>query len=210
MKPVMLVFLILFAAIEANADIVVSLTGPDGGGELVSGSRYVSFRWVTSDSHFDVSVFAKLAAVSDINPFLGTAYISFGPCCTPNVSPSEFAHSEFSVTSQNSSYIELFQGLTLPPNNYYLTLASTGSGSGLWVVAEPALLMGGLAGGDTVAEGPNVNPVYPPSSNFTSGFRQTQFFVTDSRTPVSVPEPSSLILIFFGLVAICGASLRRT
>ena len=199
MKSLVL-FCILGAGIKAQASTVISISGPDSVGELISTSRFVSFRWVLDNPRFDVSVFAKLAAVSDSTPFVGTAYITSGPCCLPNVSTGELAHADFTVTSQNSSYLELFHGLTLPSNNYYLTLAGTGPGAGFWVTASPAYLMttldSGLAGGDAVASGSSVNSMYPPSSNFcgTCIGQQTQFAVTDLGTSI-VPEPSSFVLL---------------
>jgi hypothetical protein len=193
MKSTLLLAIFSIATtLDANASTVVSLSGPDGGGEPVSTLQFVSFRWVSDDSHFDVSVFAKLAAVSESVPFVGTADITSGSCCTP-ASSSEFAHSEFTVTSTNASFIELFRGLTLPPNNYYLTLAGTGPGAGLWVIAAPiAFLMTGpdsaLAGGDLVAQGQGVDPLFPPGSQFISNGQQTQFAVIDA-----VAEPSSFV-----------------
>lgn len=185
-------FALLGTTLDANANTVVSLSGPDGGGEPVSTLQFVSFRWVSDDPHFGVSVFAKLAAVSDSIPFVGTADITSGSCCTP-ASSTEFAHSEFTVTSTNASYIELFRGLTLPPSNYYLTLAGTGPGVGLWVIAAPiAFLMtgpdSGLAGGDLVARGQDLDPLFPPGSQFVSNGQQTQFAVIDA-----VAEPSSFV-----------------
>jgi hypothetical protein len=191
-------------AIDANGGVVVSLTGPDGGGEVISTDRFVSFRWLSNIPH-DVSVFAKLAVFSASDPFVGTAYITSGPCCTPDAS-SPFAQSEFTVTSETPSFIELFQGLTLPPNTYYLTLAGVGSGLGLWVIADPfAFLMtgpdSGLAGGDLVAQGPNIDTVFPPASQFTSNGKQTQFIVIEGV------EPSSFLPVL-GLVTLLTFRMR--
>jgi hypothetical protein len=113
------------------AGFQASAEGPDGGGELVSNSRFVSFRWVSEGAH-GVSVQARLAA--SVGPFVGMAYLTFGPCCFPNQSTGEIAQAAFTVTSQTPADVLLFENLTLPPSNYYLTLAGTGPrrDSGWW------------------------------------------------------------------------------
>lgn len=188
---------LFFAGIcnSADAGLVASVTGPDDGAQLVSNSRFAAFRWVSSEPHFGVSIAAKLEAISLDLAFEGTAYLTrtVGPGTSP---ADEVAHTGFDITSTTASFIDLFQGLTLAPSNYWLTITGSPS-SGLWVAANPAFLMGsadtGIAGGVGIADGFNSDVVYPPSSTFISSIQptQTQFIVTDSQ----VPEPSSIALL---------------
>jgi hypothetical protein len=196
LTTVLAFFWILAATVAANADIVVAISGPNGGGEPVSTSQFVAFQWISSDTHVDVSVFANLAADSASIPFLGTAYLTSGP------SPSMLvAQSEFDVTSQTPSYVELFHGLTLPPDNspplvYQLTLAGIGPGAGVWEVGLPVAYLStspdsGLFGGDLESQSSRLDPAYPPGSGFGPGGLQTEFAVTDMGTGI-VAEPSSM------------------
>lgn len=196
----LIVALILGVTVTANCETIASLSGPDHGGELISASRVVSFRFIMSATYVDVTVSARLAA--PFGPFDGTAYLTFGGCCSADQSVGELAHSAFTVSSPNASGIVLFQGLTLPPSNYYLTLSGNGPVAGLWVIAKPVTFFSrpdsGVGGGDSVAQGANVNALYPPSSKFSDGEQETQFIVTTT----AVPEPSPPFLIMAGLIAL--------
>jgi hypothetical protein len=201
MKRTILLIVLLATVSVAHGATVASITGPDGGSELVDMFRFVSFRWVSSDAHFGVSISARLAAEPS-GPFEGTAFLTFGPCCDPSQFSGEIAHNSFVVTSQTPADYRLFSDLTLPPNSYYLTLAGDGPTPGFWVVASPIAFLTtgpdtGIAGGDTVASGVLANPAYPPMSEFTNGFMQTKFAVTDN---LPEPEPSGVLLLGSGAI----------
>ncbi len=178
----------------AQAVTVASISGPDGGGELVSIDRFVSFGWISADPHFEVSISARLAALSS-GLFEGTAYLTFGP----DQFLGEIAHTSFVVTSQTPVDVLLFDNVALPPNNYHLTLAADSPTAGLWVVAFPVAFLNtspdtGIGGGDGVSTGGLVNQQYPPASVFTSGGRETKFSVTEA------PEPSRALLVGAGAI----------
>ena len=70
----LIVALILGVTVTANCETIASLSGPDHGGELISASRVVSFRFIMSATYVDVTVSARLAA--PFGSFDGTAYLN--------------------------------------------------------------------------------------------------------------------------------------
>jgi hypothetical protein len=157
----------------------------------------------------------KLAATSADVPFDGTAYLTTG--VGPGISSAnEIARSAFHVTSQVSSFVELFHGLTLQPSEYWLTVTGSMPEGGLWVAASPFAFINGspdsfIGGGAAIADGPNASSAYPPGSTFVSSIDPTslQFIVTDSGSPPTlIPEPSAVVLVMAGLIAILLAKGR--
>ena len=74
-KASLLLFLVAIVGMFklAHAGLVVSETGPDGGAQLISTSRFAAWRWGTGAVHLDVSVFARLAATASDVSFDGVA-----------------------------------------------------------------------------------------------------------------------------------------
>lgn len=113
-------------------------------------------------------------------PFDGTAYLTttVGPGTTP---AEEVAHSTFHVAfSDRPSFVELFEGLALPPDNYWLTLVASNTDGGLWVAASPFAIIStspdtGVGGGVGIADGPNHNAAYPPRDKGSHRYQQARF-----------------------------------
>jgi len=216
-KALLLSFLIATVGMfkVAHAGLLVSVTGPDGAAQVISASRFAAWRWGIGSVHLDVSVFARLAAISADVPFDGTAYLTTG--VGPGISSAnEIAHSVFHVTSQVPSFVELFHGLTLQPSEYWLTVTGSIPQGGIWVAAWPIAFIftsdAIIGGGAGIADGQNASSSYPPSSVFVSSIDPTslQFIVTDlGSPPTGIPEPSSVVLVMAGVIAILFAGIGR-
>jgi hypothetical protein len=104
----------------------------------------------------------------------------------------------------------LFSGLTLGPDTYYLTIASTGTSSinsGSWKCTDTCnpgtatitLAPGVTQNSDRYTQG--TNP-YTPANSFILSDRNLIYAV------IAVPEPGTMVLLGMGLLAIVGCGLR--
>jgi hypothetical protein len=220
----------------ARADIIASISGPDvpitniPSVSAIGAGR--ATQWQSSLAFEDVSVTADLSSLSGMTG-TATAFLTtkVGPGTT---AADEVAHATVNLPDffAASHTVTLFTGLDLAPADYYLSIFS--ATGGIWWMSDFTQAQTVLFPCDsvpcpvTIGAGDPAFPnwqmftvapnAYAPASvwtPFTFGLGEFHFAVNGTLAqegpptdpaPTAVPEPATLTLTLFGLVA---AAARR-
>lgn len=183
-------------------EIVISVTGNCRSQGALSYFFTFSTGWSQTESYYNVNI-AISADPSQSDGSQVVAYLTRG--IGPNTTVAdEVAHASFVIPPQSAvgTSITIFQGLTLGPGSYYLTLFAPTHGvsvdnpryAGGWCV--PSFLNGTLTTGPGVTKLNDYilgTPSYPPSGGFAEQWSTPQFSVTG--TPGTPPPPSGTIIV---------------
>lgn len=166
-----MVFAISTAVADTNT--VVSLTGPTNG--LFGGAIYrqvaIAVTWTQSSTYSNVAVTALLAGFQTNK--MGTAFLTTRLGKGTHRSKHEVARAEY-VFPENPSFVLLFEGLTLPPGQYFLTFSSESKsdiGGTIGSFFPQVMAASGVSLGCMYAAGDPRSPSYlrgyPPASQFS-------------------------------------------
>jgi len=215
MRNLTAVLILLLAGLPALAgSIIISVdtTDPGSVGALaVDPSNVLAVSWYQPAAQSSVRIRANFLDLFGGGTF--SAYLMNGIGPQANLS-NELASTTFSASYFGPSPVVLFEHLTLSAGFFYLVLGTTDPGSyGGWaattnpaVILGPGVLQGDGSGVQFYASGGDVNPLYLPGSNFAIddlAFGQLMY-------DVAVPEPSTLLLLLGGGLALALFGRRRT
>jgi hypothetical protein len=190
-----------FGSLDAQVT-VVQRTGPQTTAYSIFANQALGVTWSQTSPFTGVSVFATIGGV----PGSGFAYLTnrIGPGTT--AAANQIASTPI-VFPAASTETQLFSGLSLPPDTYYLTLAGS---AGSWgSTSTPTVNK--AAGVTLFADYATFTPAaYPPSSSFFSTGTNLIFRVT-----AAVPESSAAVQFLFGgwslaLLGFGGSIVRPT
>jgi hypothetical protein len=197
---VALVGLSLFAA--SHASTIVSVTGVNAGGFLLSGIQVVGASWTQTNNYTDVAISAVLNGITTDTV---TAYLTtqIGPGTT---TASEVARTTASLPGVFLQGVMLFQIPLLSSGTYYLTLSDAGNSFDSWGDTATGLIAvdSGVTRNSDYAFtnfGGNPPAAYAPATPFliqssAPGAPILEYQVTGT----AVPEPGTASL--FGMVAV--------
>ena len=165
--------------------------------------------FTVTDTWMNVAISASLFTFST-ETRTGTAYLTnqFGAGTTVanQIGATNFVFTPVASFPTVVS-VGLFSGLTLLPGTYYLTLATAAPCCEQGISTKPALAFA-TAPGVTVGPPQSINTgldaLFPPASTGTLGtspFGNRFFTVTGELASSAVPEPSTVLLISAGLLA---------
>ena len=204
------VSLILIFALSCFGSTIASVSGtqPTDGLTTISSTVSPALSFSFSQGFSNVSISLSLSPL----PSSGTTAIVYlttqiGPGTT---SAEEVATSTFTFPASDYDYvtpnIELFSGLTLAPNTYYLTFSNTGGTNygGLWSVdLGSAVVSPGVTVGERFYT-TNTGTYAPAASYSHQGFGSNYYLpvmrITGDST--ATPEPSTLVALGFGLLSV--------
>lgn len=166
--------------------------------------QYLRTSWSQADSYQNVSISALLFR-NALTSSPGTAFLT---STNGDYYEQDFTFADLPVP-QGGQPTQLFSGLTLGPGTYTLTLWGQ---DGRWAVSDfyPNILLGaGVSlGADEFSNTASSNPANPPASTFDPNVFPNRLLYSVTGDVSTVPEPSSALLIGFGLGAL--VLIRRT
>ncbi len=196
---------VCLSVLTANATTIITRTPVTESSE----SFLQAVSWTQTSTFTGVSINADLESSAG-GTAMGTAYLtdSLGPGTTK--AANEIASTPISVTSSSFTSVNLFSGLTLAPNTYYLVIQMDEDS------LHHDVLDWGFSSAAITVVGPGVtsNPdqsdnttgaSYPPANSFAVKAQGLIYSVTSNT---SVPEPGALGLVFASLCC-AGLLLRR-
>lgn len=182
--------------------MIVEVPGPSSGG---SGNRVFATSWTQTGTYSDVSISADLFGLDAPN-VTATAWL------TTAIGPGASIADQLATTTVNSD--NLFSGLTLGPDSYFLVISiSSGSSAAGWssssapapITAADVTIGSSFFGTflDFPAFGPSASLVAAPTVQFLYRVEG----VTDDQT--AVPEPATLSLLGAAMVFMATGMARR-
>jgi hypothetical protein len=190
-----------------SADILIDTLGTPSNASSVSATQYNAIAFSLSAAFTDVSIDASL--VSSLANQTGTAYlttaIGAGTTAADLIASNGFTFTQVSSTTTQLGYVNLFSGLSLAADDYFLIFGAPLSGSGAISLnpaatysTDPDVTVGSML----FSGGANLDLTFAPASTFGASGLGNRFLRVNG---IAVPEPSALgILGFAGL-----ALLRR-
>jgi hypothetical protein len=178
--------------------IVGRLPGTVGSNWSLYSGQFLVSSWTQGDASNE-SISAYLNGTGDFGFQLTTAV---GPTATA----SEIVTSKIMTLGQGSfDWLQVFSGLTLPANTYYLTAYGIGDAGGSWPELVNPTVVGSL-GGEFYANGGGQNSSDPYRSTMNSTVLSMGILVQGDAS--AVPEPSSMVFVATALTGLI-LSLRR-
>lgn len=219
-----LVALLLLLPISGSAVTIVSQGGPstNHAGVEISVDEALDVSWTSANSYSNVAISVLLGEGADI-PEPGLAYLttSIGPGTT---TADEVASTAFTYPNPHGGVFTVFDGLTLGPGTYYLTLYSPSLPGSAWLVTGDPVQVTDSA--STVGQSSySVHPAfdvigpyaYAPALPFVLAqiSEQWDFDVTGDPMGTAAPEPAGCSLLILGCLVIilssrAGLSKRKT
>jgi hypothetical protein len=201
----------LFALSVLTADTIVSVHGDpiETGGPTLASFQDLVASWTATTSYSDVSIDVNLLGTP--GTYSGTAYLTetIGPGTTlsDQIVEEPFTANLTSFPFQSS--ISLFQGLTLGPGTFYLTLSSGADPNAgfAWITAthDQSIATGpGVTRNEDLTSFGNSQASFAPASVFSplpfDGPSPLSFSVTGTSTPV--PEPKDVFIVGVALLGL--------
>jgi hypothetical protein len=216
MKNLVAVLILLLVGLPALAGTIISVgtTDPGSVGALAVDSLDVlAVSWYQPAAQSSVRIRANFLDSFGNGTFSAYLMNGIGPQADPLA--NELASTTFSASYFGPSPVVLFDQLTLSAGFFYLVLGTTDLNSvGGWaattspaVILAPGVLQGDGSGIQFFASGGDVDSAYLPRSNFSpdDGLSYGQLMYD-----VTVPEPSTLLLLLGGGLALAVFGRRRT
>ena len=207
---------LLAAASLAEAGTITSTVVNSPGWTNTGGPSFTTaFSWSMSAAYTNVTIEAYLAATPA--PVSGLAFLStqVGPQTTPGDVVG--APQGFQVTSELPAFqwVTLFSGLTLGPGTYFVTLSSPQTSLLLAIGNSSTTTFTNAAGVTRLLDyfannqnGSSVNTNFGPASTFLNtvnagpnGDFYSYRVNGDLAGDAAVPEPGSIAMVAFGLMA---------
>ena len=224
MRGAGLLFSIVLVAEPALADNIVTVHGDQisSAGENLFIDESLAASWTETGSYSNVDITVKLLVDTAFPLGEVTAYLTneIGPGTTTadEIVPS-FTFPAVAGPFPFQPTFTVFQGLTLSPGTYYLTLfsdAPTFNTPVAWSVASHSTSIetgpGVTRNSDLSSFGKSQNAFSPASAYSPLPFDSEdplEFSVTGTPNSTTVPEPSSLSLIALGTVLAITVSSHR-
>ena len=179
-RPLHVLWILILALVSgapvfsSNPITIVSVAPGNPGSPAISSSQFLMETWTSTVAFTNVSIGAYVFSGNAANT-AATAYlvtqVGAGSSYSTLVSEASLTLPVGDVGT--TPELNLFTGLTLPPGQYYLIVATTDSSSNeAWlngnlpnVVTAPGVTLNGS--GHTAH---SVDPVYPPASNFSGTY----------------------------------------
>ncbi|MBL8209959.1 MAG: PEP-CTERM sorting domain-containing protein [Bryobacterales bacterium] len=210
-----LLLLTAAALASANAAPMITPNGNPTSAAALEPTSLLVQSFTLADTWTNVSISASLITFSSGT---GTAYLTnqFGAGTTVanQIGTTGFVFTPVATLTSAVS-VSLFSGLTLAPGTYYLTFATAEPCCNQGISVNPAMTFT-TAGGVSVGSPQNINTglnaLFPPASTgtlSTSTFGNRFFTVTGDLASSAVPEPSTVLLISAGLLAMIHLRKRQ-
>ena len=205
---VVLLVLAIGSASGARAATILSQTG-DASAVLVNDPIVLS--WIQPSLYTGVSIMAAVSSNNFGPGGAGTVWLTtkVGPGTTAVdvVASTELTGVPYAVLGP-AVLTELFSGLTLGPDTYYLVLSSDGKSPGLgWVLVSSPISIVAPGVTTTILVGMGGAPFPPAYDGLFPGTGDLAYSITG--TSPAVPEPASLCLFGTGLVSLRAWRKRR-
>jgi len=188
--------LVLFAAMTASAQTIITRTGTPAAFGLVGPADYVS--WTQTGTFSNVTIAANL--ISSSGTASGNAYLTT-QVGAGTTTAQQVATTAVSTSNSATSGIPttLFSGLTLGPGTYYVVVSGANLGLGTGSSAVTVVGTGVTANGDGVASS---LASFPPASTFFLKGQTALFSAVagSSAPPTGVPALSPFAMLATALL----------
>ena len=200
---------VLVGADVARAVNIIDLPPPPSNGSTVNNTQYNAVAFTLTAPFFDVTIDASLVR-SLAGAATGTAYLTtaVGPAATAAdvVASTVFTFAPVPNASTTLGYVNLFNDLVLPADDYFLVVGDPSTNGGGFIslrtgaayTTHPNASVGSML----FSAGTNLNPAFPPGSTFASSGLGNRFI----RVTGEIPEPGAAALLSIAAAAL----LRRT
>jgi len=209
-----LLLLTAAALASANASPMITPNGNPTSAAAIEPSSLVVQSFTLADTWTNVSISASLTTFSSGT---GTVYLTnqsgAGTTVANQIGTTGFTFTPVATLTSAVS-VSLFSGLTLSPGTYYLTFATAEPCCNQGLSVNPAMTYttaGGVSVGAPQTINSGLNALFPPASSGTlspAPFGNRFFTVTGDLASSAVPEPSTVVLISAGLLAIISRKRR--
>jgi hypothetical protein len=200
MRLTKILMLALLVAIPTWATLIVEVPGPSTGG---SGNRVFATSWTQTGTYNNVSISADLSAI-------GTPGVTATAWLTTDIGSGATIADQVATTTVTSN--NLFSGLTLGPDTYFLVISiESGVVPAFWSSAfspVPTTAANVTIGASYFGDF-NVFPAFGPSGDLVAA-SSTQFLyrVESIADPAEIPEPATLSLLGVAMVFMAAAHVR--
>ena len=190
---------LLFGCLVAHGATVVSVSGPVNFGGSIGNNQAQTAGFTTGQAYADLQISALLngPATQTFNAYLTT---SIGPGTTV---ADQVAFATVNFLGGGATMTTVFTGLSLPADQYFLTLFNPANTNGGWY-STGAPVVTAAPGSSHNFSGyfiTNDSPLpYPPAASFVNGVENGNHTLIYDVVTTPVPEPGTALLTAAGIL----------
>lgn len=190
----------------ATADVLIDTVGTPSNGSLVNATQYNAIAFSLTAAFANVDIDASLVSANAGQT--GTAYLTTatgaGTTMADVIASNGFTFTQVGSVTTDLGYVNLFSGLNLAADDYFLIFTSDLNPAGsisLNPAATYATDPNASVGSMLFSSGANIDAGFAPASTFGASGLGNRFFRVNTS---NIPEPSS-----FGILGLVGIALLR-